>query len=60
MSAELLDQVADIVTTMSKFDFRLKVKVHEFFRMNESNLKMLLKFSHEMKVTYIQEVIFTS
>ena len=59
MSAELLEQVVDIVTVMSEFDFRQKVKALEFFRMNENNHKMFLKFSHDMRVAYIQEVTHT-
>ena len=53
MSAKLLDQVVDIVTSMSEFDFKQNVKVLEFFRINESSLKMFLKFLHEMRVAYI-------
>ena len=56
MSTELLDHVVDIVTSMSEFDFKQNVKVLEFFRINENSLKMFLKFLHEMRVAYIQEV----
>ena len=59
MSTELLDQVVDIVMVMSEFDYKQKVRVLEFFKINESSLKMFLKFSNEMRVAYIQKVIFT-
>ena len=54
-----LVQVVDIVTEMSEFDFKMKFKALEFFRMNKRSHKMLLKFSHVMRVAYIQEVTFT-
>ena len=56
-SDELFEEVAEIVTVMSEFTCKQRVKALEHIRPQPTAYKMFIEFPHEMRVAYIQEVL---
>ena len=56
-SDELFEQITEIVTAMSEFTCKQRVKALEYIRPQPTAYKMFLQFPNDMRVTYIQEVL---
>ena len=56
-SDELFEQITKIVTAMSEFNCRQRVKALEHIRPQPTTYKMFIKFPHDIRVAYIQEVL---
>ena len=60
MSDGLFDEAMDIVMALVEFTFKQKVKAIEFFKIHQDTHIMFIKFSHDMRGTYIDEVTNTN
>ena len=56
-SDELFEQITEIVTSMSEFTCRQRVKALEHIMSQPTAYKIFIKFPHDMRVAYIQEVL---
>ncbi|KAL5581129.1 hypothetical protein UlMin_013571 [Ulmus minor] len=52
-SEELFEQITEIVTAMSEFTCRQRVKALEYIRPQPTVYKMFIKFPHDMRFTYL-------
>ena len=56
-SEELFEQISEIVTAMSEFTCRQRVKALEYIRPQTTAYKMFIKFPQDMRVAFIEEVL---
>ena len=56
-SDELFEQITEIVTAMSEFTCRQRVKALEYMRTQPTTWKMFIKFAQDMRVAFIEEAL---
>ena len=56
-SDELFEQITEIVTAMSEFTCRQRVKALEYMRTQPTTWKMFIKFPQDMRVAFIEEAL---
>ena len=56
-SEDLFEQISDIVTAMSEFTCRQRVKALEYIRTQPTTYKMFIKFPQDMRVAFIEEAL---
>ena len=56
-SEDLFEQITDIVTAMSEFTCRQRVKGLEYIRTQPTTWKMFIKFPQDMRVAFIEEAL---